>query len=334
MAMGEQSTIEFRNSPDTELAWLRETGIPASMVLSGLSFWGSFDRMVQFAFPKPIPGPPNVTRRRLLWEDVKTGAEYALSKIQEGAELSPPALTAVVQAWATDFVASLIREGRSIDPSLASALEDYSGTVLRAKLGTVRQKAEVFLASLAGMDVRENDSLASAEIEKQALHYAAVLVRGGRLPAGNLHHPEDERSFIRDAVSEQVRVRLFDCSVYLSESSGHRVTPESLFRQWERRVSKAETESDGEYMELYLDLQQRDKLEEMLLLVPPTEYGPVGAIIRPVDERYEQATDPVDAPIYGRAASWARVSWWWYRIPKRRGPKLEREFLSSGVISS
>jgi hypothetical protein len=315
-----KSTVAFRDSPDTERAWLAEAAVPVSRVLAALLRWRSFDRMVRFSFPKPVGEPWGRDARRVSWSDVHASAEFALSKINAGADLSPPVISALTEGWSEQYISSLMRSGESYDPSLLYVLKQEWSTSLRGTIEVVREAAPATLGSLLARrdpPSEENDLELTDPLDGKALRYAVALVREGRLPASR---HADAGTFIRDAVPDDVRAQLFDFSVYLSEKIDGRITPENLLGRWKRHVEETESGKSVDYAVLWSNLEQRDLLEKMILIVPNSVRALIANHVSPLDERYELATDASPAPIYGRSAPWRVKAWWWYRTPRGRVP--------------
>lgn len=214
--MTSESTIELRDSPDTERAWLVEAAVPVSRVLAALLRWRSFDKMMQYSFTKPVSEPWGRDARRVSWSDVHVSAEFALSKINAGADLSPPVISALTERWSEQYVSSFERAGESFDPSLLYVQKQEWSSTLRGTVEVVREAVPAALESiLARKDPpSEGDDFELTDpLDGKGLRYAVALVREGRVPASR--HP-DAGTLIRDAMPDDVRARLLDFSVYLS----------------------------------------------------------------------------------------------------------------------
>lgn len=314
--------IEERESIDTERAFVREAGVPVSLVLSELGKRLSLDAVLR-GFSKPKWGGRSLSR-----DDLLACAESALGLVRRGDQLLPSVVAALTEKWAQQHVVSLVGEERSLDPSLASALEREWSLRLRGSIEEVRAAADELLAGIVSGSAVLGQTGMSQNLESQALRFASALVREGRLPAS----PQpDVGRFIREMVADPTRRIVDEHALYLSELLDQRITPEILFRRWDRRVARIEAGCD-DFWELQESLRRRDMLEEALLLLPPAALEQVRAMVAPLDAQYEHATEPVDAPIYGRRAPWRREYWWWYRVPLLRGAELESELMRNELL--
>jgi hypothetical protein len=115
-----------------------------------------------------------------------------------------------------------------------------------------------------------------------------------------------------------------------SELADARLTPEVMYHRWKGTVEALESSYD--FWKLQRALSARDALQDAISLVPPSARQSLIDLVAALDDRFEVSTERVPSPSYGGRSSWKKASWWWYRIPRQRGPRLESDFGPPGLL--
>lgn len=164
-----------------------------------------------------------------------------------------------------------------------------------------------------------------------AFSYGAALAGDELLPDPTELLSLDPEFSARIGAVDQMRLAEF-CVYHASIGLVLRIpTPGDWLQGWSGLVQEVEAGFERELDELANDLAARDLLEEAVSLVTPAGQDALRAVIRPIDDRYEAATWLSDVSLAGSHAPWRPRSWWWFRIPVRRGSKLEDDLRSRGI---
>lgn len=106
--------------------------------------------------------------------------------------------------------------------------------------------------------------------------------------------------------------------------------PSKLLQHWQKFVQEVEEGYQLSIHDFTFDLSMRDLLEEIKEAVPLRFREEIETIIRPWDERFRLATQPSNKPIEAGIEEDAKE--WWFRIPNRAGPEVERYLLAEGLL--
>ena len=319
----EEPQIVPRELVDTEQAWLREARVPVSQVLSRLGEFTLTEVVRQFRQNR-WGGERSITE-----EDVRACARFAFSAIQEGKELRPPARSALTERIAGVLSAAPSDAGPSVEAPLRQLVFSTLKPRSPGDFSQLAAVAEHQLSELAaGHAVDDHASWPdiTPRTTGLALRFAATLIREGALPAA----PDDEGTFFRDLLTPDVRYTVVSLSVYWSELADARLTPEVMYHRWKGTVEALESSYD--FWKLQRALSARDALQDAISLVPPSARQSLIDLVAPLDDTFEVSTERVPSPSYGGRSSWKKASWWWYRIPRQRGPRLESDFGAPGLL--
>jgi hypothetical protein len=113
----------------------------------------------------------------------------------------------------------------------------------------------------------------------------------------------------------------------LSAKAGRRFTLNSLLNTWANFVAEVERGYRGNIYEYADSLGVREVLDELCRSVPEHVRQTVECALRPIDDRYESATQPTDKPIVSSAGD---RSLRWHRIPKILLRELRADLESEG----
>jgi len=106
--------------------------------------------------------------------------------------------------------------------------------------------------------------------------------------------------------------------------------PSRLLEKWKRFVLEVEAGYRLSIHDYVHDLYMRDLLEEVKEAVPPRLREEIDVVLRPWDELFLLVTQPSINPIDTEVEEGARD--WWFRIPCRSGPELQRYLLEMGLL--
>lgn len=106
--------------------------------------------------------------------------------------------------------------------------------------------------------------------------------------------------------------------------------PSNLLEKWKRFVQEVEEGYRLSIDDYTHDLSMRDLLEEIKEAVPLRLREEIDVALHSWDERFRLATQPSITPIEEGVDADAKD--WWFRIPYRSGPDVERYFMERGLL--
>jgi hypothetical protein len=105
----------------------------------------------------------------------------------------------------------------------------------------------------------------------------------------------------------------------LSQETKRPLTVENLLERWTDFISDVERGYDGGIDDYTGELSVRDLLEQVREVVTPAGQAHLDRSLRPLDERFEQATHAVEKPLQP-----AKAGAWWSRVPHKSGDQLRQ----------
>lgn len=103
----------------------------------------------------------------------------------------------------------------------------------------------------------------------------------------------------------------------LAARLGKTVQLRALLSRWESLVREVERGYELTYYDYTNDLSIRDRLEELLAILPAGAAAKLSRAMSFADDKFAAATDEVRDPLLDRSGSW------WKRIPRRRDPEFD-----------
>ena len=164
----------------------------------------------------------------------------------------------------------------------------------------------------------------SLEVTRWAVSWGAAVVYDRDAAAVALDAEPD--AVLRQVLGSWDRALLDDDYRYcnaLAESTVTR-TPDVELARWERFVATVETGYEDILDEYVLSLSHRDQLATSIDLITPAGRRAADQLIGLQDERFLAATEDLGYAMFGMAR-WSPRHWWYYRVPRRLGPRMERD---------
>lgn len=103
----------------------------------------------------------------------------------------------------------------------------------------------------------------------------------------------------------------------LSQQAKRPLTVENLLERWTDFIRDVERGFDGTVDDYTNELSVRDIIEEVRQVVTPAGQAHLDRSLRPLDERFEQATSTVDKPLLPETAG-RTPGPWWSRVPHKK----------------
>jgi hypothetical protein len=215
--------------------------------------------------------------------------------------------------------AALIGEKALLPPAQAALLGKPGVEASVSELDAVRSLSERILrAYLAG----PSDSSLQPDPKGQKDHYAALryaeaLVRQEEVLEA-LSRLDSGTAPLYAGLTGADRKRVDEYLLYRNVR-GRFETLDSLVDLWERSVVWADDSGESYTHDEYVDrLTSRDSLEEARSLVSPAARETLDRRVRPLDERFFDATRAVSDSI-SPCSPWRPQRWWWFRVPRVLG---------------
>lgn len=116
----------------------------------------------------------------------------------------------------------------------------------------------------------------------------------------------------------------------LSKHANSRHSLTILLTKWHDFVTQIEVGYNNSIYDYTNELSIRDVLEELLEQLPNEIKGKLSTVLKPLDDRYMEATNRIQRSLSLNPQRKAQS--WWYRIPKRLGPELRADLQSEGFL--
>lgn len=115
-----------------------------------------------------------------------------------------------------------------------------------------------------------------------------------------------------------------------SARAKYTVTLNDLVTDWEDFVSMVEEGYPLTVYDYYNDMDARDMLREVIITVPYSLGSKIADFLKPIDERFYQATKGVERALIttGDIKDYP----WWYRVPLRMGDELKKDLQADGFV--
>jgi hypothetical protein len=109
----------------------------------------------------------------------------------------------------------------------------------------------------------------------------------------------------------------------LADRSGREDSLGAMLRRWSDFVTRVERGYDDSIYEYTNDLSVRDRLERVVSAASPGLRAQLERTLAADDARFEAATEEAERPL---GATY--TTWWWRRVPRRRGGELAADLES------
>lgn len=163
----------------------------------------------------------------------------------------------------------------------------------------------------------------SLEVTRWAVSWGAAVVYDR--DAAEVDLDSEPEALLRQVLGSSDRAMLDDYYRYRNALAESRVatTPDVELARWERFVATVETGYEDILDEYVLSLSHRDQLATAIDLITPAGRRAADQLIGPQDERFLAATEDLGYAMHG-IARWSPRHWWYYRVPRRLGSRMER----------